>query len=534
MKKLILLIIIHCYFNISYTKSKDNLPIFYASQSQKIGFTKGKIAADLQLKLLTALATKDSIQFILTYSSKKDRFLSFFNPPFGTILMYFDRDGLKKKDTVTTFYISKNTLQYIDHITMRFSENENSGSDRNFISLSTSDTIVKNFLGLDKKKPEFHFLSKIFPLPLSYFVIVALCVLIPLLLFLGNKTLPLINSQFNRIRNNWLVLNLKVFIYSSVFIISILIFTGNFKSHILLTIYFYLLLICLISANFVFILEKFLFKRKKLFWLKEYFTLVALITSLYVTYKFFNILSDEIISHRFISTEYIIFCGMLIGFTRLINNYITHQKITSLKEKELEIVKLNEQKTRSDLSALQSRINPHFLYNALNSIAELCWKNPEKAERMALNLSRLFRYTINRENTDFNLLKNEIEIVNLYLTIEKERFEDNLNFQIVYDKDLENISIPKFILQPLIENAIKHGIAKTTTNGFIKLTIKRVKNNLEIKVFDNGPDFPVNLNSGYGLQSIHDKLDILYPKKYSIELQNGIEKNITIVLKNGF
>jgi sensor histidine kinase YesM len=269
-----------------------------------------------------------------------------------------------------------------------------------------------------------------------------------------------------------------------------------------------------------------------MFWLRQYLNLIFIIIGFFISFKLFNDISGKTIARQIVSIEYVILFGIFVGFVRLIDNYISYQKIVSLQEKEFEILRLKELKVRSDLNALQSKINPHFLYNALNSIAELCWKDAEKTERMALSLSKLFRYSINKEESDFNPLKNEIEIVSLYLSIEKERFGDNLNYEFDYGRDIENILIPKFTLQPLVENAIKHGISKSPNGGHIKLTIKKTENQLEIKVYDNGPDFPVNLMSGYGLQSIYDKLDILFPKRYSIELQNGTDKNITIILKD--
>jgi sensor histidine kinase YesM len=294
----------------------------------------------------------------------------------------------------------------------------------------------------------------------------------------------------------------------------------------------YLLLIPSLPCNFVYVVENFIFKTRKKFWLQQYLNLVFIILGLYIAFIVCNNLSGKIISWEIVRLEYIFLFGILVGFIRSINNYILQQKIASKQEKELEIARLNELKVRSDLNALQSKINPHFLYNALNSIAELCWKDPGKTERMALSLSKLFRYSINKEETDYNTLKTEIEIVSLYLTIEKERFGDNLEYDFDYSNDIENVIIPKFTLQPLIENAIKHGIAKKPNGGHIKLTIKKNKTELVIKVYDNGPNFPVNLMSGYGLQSIYDKLDILYPRRYSIELYNGTEKNITLILKD--
>ncbi|NJK96542.1 MAG: histidine kinase [Bacteroidales bacterium] len=218
---------------------------------------------------------------------------------------------------------------------------------------------------------------------------------------------------------------------------------------------------------------------------------------MYFIYNLCDKVTGKMISTQFLSVEYVILCGILIGIIRLINNYIYYQKMVLQKERELEILRLNELKIRSDLNALESRINPHFLYNALNSIAELCWTDSLRTERMALSLAKLFRYAVNKDKSDFNLLKNEIEIAEIYLNIEKERFGNNLQYMFDYPKEIEMIMIPKFLLQPLIENAIKHGISKNQNGGKITITIYMVDEQLIIKIYDTGPDFLL-IDSGYG------------------------------------
>ncbi|MBU0696010.1 MAG: histidine kinase, partial [Bacteroidetes bacterium] len=126
-----------------------------------------------------------------------------------------------------------------------------------------------------------------------------------------------------------------------------------------------------------------------------------------------------------------------------------------LKEKEFDIVKLNQLKTQAELQSLQSRINPHFLYNSLNSIASLIHIDTDKAEDMTLKLSKLFRYSINTQNENFTSVKDEVEIVKTYLDIERVRFGDRINFILDIDEAALNEQIPRFILQPLVENALK-------------------------------------------------------------------------------
>ena len=537
MKKLIVLIVFSFFllngYNQSKTKANDSLPA--TNQPIDIGFEGNFTASDLQINRLTAILDKDQVVFTLTYHSQKDRFLAFFTPPDGDILKYINWNGIKKNDTIATFHLAKNDFQSVDNITMRFSTNKKPESDRNFIFLEIYEPTVKKILGISGNK---HMIfAKNFPLSPILMIIIAFCLLVPLVLFMGNKANSYSSFIEKWIKNKWLTFNVKVVFFSIAIMLIILLslfITGHLLKPLPVNVYLYLLLISVFPANLVYLIENVFFKNRKMFWLRQYLNLVFITIGLYIIYKVCNEMTDKMIAREIISLEYVIFCGILVGFVRLINNYISYQKIVLLKEKELEISRLNELKVRSDLNALQSKINPHFLYNALNSIAELCWKDARKTEQMALSLSKLFRYSINKEENDFNPLKNEIEIVSLYLSIEKERLGDNLNYQFDYSKEIENILIPKFTLQPLIENAIKHGIAKNPNGGHIKLTITKMKNQLEIKVYDNGPDFPVNLMSGYGLQSIYDKLDIFYPKRYSIELHNGIEKNITLILKDGF
>ena len=199
-----------------------------------------------------------------------------------------------------------------------------------------------------------------------------------------------------------------------------------------------------------------------------------------------------------------------------------------LKQKEVDIIKLNQLKTQAELQTLQSRINPHFLYNSLNSIASLIHIDADKAEDMTLKLSKLFRYSINTQNENLTSVQEEIEIVQTYLDIEKVRFGDRIQFILDVDETAYADKIPRFILQPLVENAVKHGLNDRISGGILKLDIKSVFNEIILIVADNGKAFPTELNSGYGLQSTYEKLQLLYGDKYSLQILNQPEKQIKI------
>ncbi|KAA6440538.1 histidine kinase [Dyadobacter flavalbus] len=201
-----------------------------------------------------------------------------------------------------------------------------------------------------------------------------------------------------------------------------------------------------------------------------------------------------------------------------------------ISDQEYQLLNLEKLKTRAELDALQARINPHFLYNSLNSIASLVHDDPDRAEEMTLLLSRLFRYTTGRKTNDyFDTIENELEMVDTYLKVEKVRFGDRLKFNVeVTVAALKVLQVPKFILQPIVENAIKHGISKMAEQGNIVVKIYEKDNWLHLCVSDNGPAFPENMGAGYGIKSIQDKLKLLYGENARLELHNDPCKSVNI------
>ena len=201
-----------------------------------------------------------------------------------------------------------------------------------------------------------------------------------------------------------------------------------------------------------------------------------------------------------------------------------------LHEKELDLVKVKQLITQAELQTLQSKINPHFLYNSLNSIASLIHEDADKAEDMTLKLSKLFRYSINSSQENMATIAEEMEIVNTYLAIEKVRFGDRLSFTDNVAESVKNIRIPRFLIQPLVENALKHGLNDMAQNGELKISIKKEGDSIAIAITDNGKPFPVELDMGYGLQSTYDKLTLLYGENYQVQIANSPEKQIRILI----
>ncbi|GAB3909117.1 sensor histidine kinase [Mucilaginibacter boryungensis] len=227
------------------------------------------------------------------------------------------------------------------------------------------------------------------------------------------------------------------------------------------------------------------------------------------------------------------FCAVIVLVVGTIIYFYHAQKgrlETKLKEKELDMAKLVHLKTQAELQTLQSKINPHFLYNSLNSIASLIHDDADKAEDMTLKLSKLFRYSINTQQENMASVKEEIEIVDTYLDIEKVRFGDRIKFIIQVNPDVSEHQMPRFLIQPLVENALKHGLNNKPDDGILQVLVDKDGNNIVISIADNGVPFPDDMNMGYGLQSTYDKLGLLYGDNYSIQLTNVPHKNIKITI----
>ncbi len=226
------------------------------------------------------------------------------------------------------------------------------------------------------------------------------------------------------------------------------------------------------------------------------------------------------------------FLGLLLiaGFRALISYFFFKEKDLIL-ENETKLSQLRELKSKAELNALHSRINPHFLYNSLNSIAGLAHENADQTEHMALSLSKLFRYSINKEQSDWTTFKEELEMVRIYLDVEKVRFGDRLTYSVNISKELEVHNIPRFIIQPLVENAVKHGISNLVEGGEIEVSITKEGSSILITVSDSGYPFPADLIPGFGLQSIYDKLEILYSNRFEMSFLNAPVKQVKLKLE---
>jgi len=219
-----------------------------------------------------------------------------------------------------------------------------------------------------------------------------------------------------------------------------------------------------------------------------------------------------------------------VSLGRALYIFINDRYKSVINQKDVELAQMNELQKQAELQSLRARINPHFLYNALNSIASLATTDPLKTEKMALALSDFFKYAINREQKQFNSLQEELNAIRTYLEIEKVRFGDRLNFEIDCEPGFLDIPIPQLLIQPLVENAIKHGLSQITENGFIKVSIVQEEQKLGIRIYDNGQAFPEGPLPGFGIRNTQERIALLYGSKASMNWENKPEKFIGLSL----
>lgn len=179
------------------------------------------------------------------------------------------------------------------------------------------------------------------------------------------------------------------------------------------------------------------------------------------------------------------------------------------------------QRIKAELKALQSQINPHFFFNALNSLSTLVSLDPLKAEKFIGDLADMYRIILGTDKKEFWTLKEEMNLVQNYINIEKVRLGDRLNFKITCPKEIEKIHLPCFLIQPLVENAIKHGIAPSISGGEILVTIEQ-EDSLCIRVEDKRKEKILSRNDTgrekTGLDNIKRRLLLTYGDKSSFNL----------------
>ena len=210
------------------------------------------------------------------------------------------------------------------------------------------------------------------------------------------------------------------------------------------------------------------------------------------------------------------------------------------REGQVRTLQLEAQLSQAQLQALKMQLHPHFLFNTLHSISALLNKDAEAARKMITRLGDFLRLTVENSGSQEVTLRQEMEFLSCYLEIERIRFQDRLVTHMDVAQQTLDAKVPNLILQPIVENAIRHGIAPRSTQGLIEIEAKQRNGRLRIQIRDNGPGLSTHRTSenvfkkGLGLANTETRLEQLYGPAHSFNLRNNPDGGLIVTLEIPF
>ena len=203
------------------------------------------------------------------------------------------------------------------------------------------------------------------------------------------------------------------------------------------------------------------------------------------------------------------------------------------RDREIQMARLSEQLSGARFAALQAQLNPHFMFNTLNTIAVLVRDGDRAgASRIVEQLSEVLRRTLSRQQSETSL-DEEMALVREYLAIEQARFPDRLRVETAIDAALGSASVPSFAVQHLVENAVRHGVARSPRAGVVTVSARRDGESLVVTVSDDGPGFEVEgaLPENHGLSNTRERLRALYGTAAALTLERGPTGGVIATLR---
>jgi sensor histidine kinase YesM len=288
------------------------------------------------------------------------------------------------------------------------------------------------------------------------------------------------------------------------------------------------------GSKFIFILFAIWFTKKKLIDQKisilSSVLIHTFITFIFTIYSSFLILlyQNLFMGYDTSITAEVLFQQVIYGssfnffiYFSLIAIVYAYYYLLRQKQQELNRSKLSSQLLDAKINALQSQLQPHFLFNALNDISSLMDMNIDKAQNAIADLSEMLRLTLSIKDTKYIYLKKEISILKKYLDIEKIRFDKKLEVNLDVDDSLLKEYIPPLILQPIVENSIKHGFSFNVDSLIINISVKEFNNYINFKILNNGKSLGEKFNYGIGLTNVISRIDTLYNGDFEFEIKNN-------------
>jgi two-component system, LytTR family, sensor kinase len=229
--------------------------------------------------------------------------------------------------------------------------------------------------------------------------------------------------------------------------------------------------------------------------------------------------------------RYIIFGFIAWGFVTFFEYLNTtrkekHKLLEQEKERTAGLEIMNRDAT---IQMLRSRLNPHFLFNTLNTISELIHQDPIKAEKAVMNLSDIYRKTLVMSEVETVPVSHEIELMEKYLENERMRFDERLEYHVAVDPSCASIKIPALILQPFVENAITKGISPKKDGGSVSIEVRPEDGGLLFSIRDTGVGCET-FRTGFGIQNVLRRMTLLYQDRYRFEFKSEKGKGATVAL----
>jgi hypothetical protein len=230
--------------------------------------------------------------------------------------------------------------------------------------------------------------------------------------------------------------------------------------------------------------------------------------------------------------ELLVYAAIVGGWNALAAYRRSRERALRAAELELQAAQLREGLASAELATLRTQLNPHFLFNTLNTIAVLMTEDVAAANRMLLRLGELLRASLASTRAQEVALRDELEFVRGYLEIEGARFQDRLDVHIDVEPAALDARVPSMLLQPLVENAIRHGIAPRVEGGTVEIRARRLPGAVELVVRDDGLglEAPGQPGSGVGLANTRARLAQLYGAAHRFELADGEEGGLVVTI----
>lgn len=220
-----------------------------------------------------------------------------------------------------------------------------------------------------------------------------------------------------------------------------------------------------------------------------------------------------------------------LSYIALVSVYQAWRNYRRFQERQLRMSQLETQLARAELQALKMQLQPHFLFNTLNAISTLVHRDPDKADEMITQLSELLRMTLDHGGSQEVSLKEELDFLQRYLDIQQMRFQDRLTVRVHVPSESLDARVPNQILQPIVENAIKHGLDARPGAGTIEIASERFNGVLRVSVRDDGPGMGEHASrEGVGLTNTRARLRSLYGGDARLELNNHHDGGLQVVL----